>query len=553
LLRARALQQTARAARAATKRPGAERAGARDVATTLAHAGLPFCAGASIAAWLLLARWYNLSEKIEIPYFAFEKVPGGFESETLRRTLLLFIGCALLYAVGFVLLASAKRMTLTLKASALLFMLGPAVVNVFIYPAGALDVFNYMVDLKLAFHYDANPYVETMPGYLMEDPITRSAFLLHIPLFYGPAWLLLSWLPAAITGFEDIANLLLGLKTFNVVLLAISGFLIARAQPTERRRWLAPFVLLANPLVVFEGIGNAHNDVMMTVFLVAAVYAMTRRRAAVESLSSFALSVLVKPFTLALAPLMVVEAVRRRLRIEPLAAGLLLTTAVILAAAAPFWDDGAMWRGIREGSRLSQRMDHVSPYSLAQQRLKEEIASSSPANAHLRQYASADVVPKEKLDRLERRFTIAFAALALLVLAGRFFNLLTFERAAAVTLILFALLLTNLYPWYLIPIIALLAMELRPVGVAYAMVAALLGLCYYPAYVWAHFHSGWPKLEVHLFFAALLTAPLIAFLVVVALRVALFGSSAARASAWSQSRGRLRFNSKRSGSRPSSI
>lgn len=515
----------AKGAPASAVRPSDEPAHAdaearRDVSTLVAEALLPIFAIWSVVAWLILLRWYDLEDKYAIPYFAFEKVPGQFHSDILRRTLALFIGCALAYAGGALLIARARQTTVVIKAAALAFMLGPAAINIFLYPAGALDVFNYMVDLKLAYHFHANPYVVTMPDYLMQDPIVQSAFQLHIPLFYGPAWLLVSRIPTLVTGFDDVVNLLMGLKAFNLALLGATAWLIAAVQPTARRRWLAAFLFLANPLVVFEGIGNAHNDVMMTVFLIAAVYAMRQRRGRWLAAPALGLSALVKLFTLAAGPLFLIEALKRRWRVRHVALGLAATVAVTIAVVAPFWDGGDLWTGMREGTRLSQRMDHVSPLSLAQQRLQVKIVDSRPENAHLAQYASADVVPQDQQDQLRREFTAAFAVLALLVIVARLVDLVSFERATALTLILFSLLMTNLYPWYLIPIVALLAIELEPLGIAYVFAGTLLGLCYYPAYVWGHFNSGMPRFEVHLFLAAFLTAPMLAFLVLEVARVA---------------------------------
>jgi hypothetical protein len=502
-----------------TERAEARAAAGRDAATLLAEAALPISAAGSVLIWLILLRWYDLAEKYEIPFFAFEKVEGQFDSATLHRTLWLFIGGSLLYIFGSLLLAGTRRVTTLIKAGALLFMLGPALVNVFMYPAGALDVFNYMVDLKLAYHYGDNPYVVTNPPFIMEDPIIRSAFLLHLPLFYGPAWLLLSGIPAAVVGFDDAVRLLMALKVFNLLLLAGTAYLIARSQRTQRRRWLAAFLFMANPLVIFEGIGNAHNDVMMGLFLVAAVYAMRQERGRWLAAPALALSILVKLFTAAVGPLFLVESLKRRWWVREFAIGLAVTVVVGVGVVAPWWSGGDLWTGMRDGTELSQRMDHVSPLSLAFQREKERIANSSARNDFLRQYASADVVPEAKQDEIRRQFTIAFGILALLVVAARLFNLISFERATALTLILFALLMTNLYPWYLIPIVALLALELEPLGIAYVFAGTLLGLCYYPLYVWGHFNSGWEKYEVHLFLAAFLTAPMLAFLAAELVRV----------------------------------
>lgn len=491
----------------------------RDTATLLAALLLPLAAAGSVVIWLILLRWYDLAERYETPFFAFEKVPGQFDAPILRRTLWLFIAASLLYIAGAMLIAHARRVTTVIKIVALAYMLGPAIINVFLFPVGALDVFNYMVDLKLAFHYGDNPYVVTNPPFIMEDPIIRSAFLLHLPLFYGPAWLLFSGAPALLIGFDDVVNLLMALKAFNLLLLGGTGWLVARAQRTVRRRWLAGYLLLANPLVVFEGVGNVHNDVMMSFLLIAAICALRQRRASWLAAPALALSVLVKLFTAAVGPLFLIEAIKRGWRAREFAVGLVAAALVTVAVAAPFWDGGDLWTGMREGTRLSQRMDHVSPLSLAQQREREKLADSSPENAFLRQYASADVVPEAKQDELRRQFAIAFGLLALLVIAARLADAISFERAAALTLMLFSLLMTNLYPWYLIPIVALLALDLEPLGLAYVFAGTLLGLCYYPAYVWGHFNSGWQKYDVHLFLAVFLTAPLLAFLAAESVRI----------------------------------
>jgi hypothetical protein len=74
------------------------------------------------------------------------------------------------------------------------------------------------------------------------------------------------------------------------------------------------------------------------------------------------------------------------------------------------------------------------------------------------------------------------------------------------------LLQTNLYPWYLIPIFAIVAIQLDRFGLIYLFFASALGLFYYPMYVYGHFNSGWERFDVHLFLSLFLTAPVLLFL-----------------------------------------
>src|SRR5215213_7873063 len=168
----------------------------------------------SICCWLQLYRWYGLFENRNNTHFAFEKIPGQFDSPIIRRTLLLFLLLSLLYAVGYGLINRVARISPTLKAVIAVAILGPAIINVVLYPVGALDVFNYMIEIKLAYHYDINPYLETFVRY-RTDSYALPAFLVDSYLFYGPVWLLVSWLPGAVVGYSDVIHSLIAMKVLN--------------------------------------------------------------------------------------------------------------------------------------------------------------------------------------------------------------------------------------------------------------------------------------------------------------------------------------------------
>src|SRR4051812_8499125 len=56
------------------------------------------------AGWLPIVWWYSLPANQAHTHFAFEKVPGGFDSPVLRATLLLFLALSAIYFGGYVLL-----------------------------------------------------------------------------------------------------------------------------------------------------------------------------------------------------------------------------------------------------------------------------------------------------------------------------------------------------------------------------------------------------------------------------------------------------------------
>ena len=482
------------------------------------------------ASWTLFAWWYSLPANETNTHFAFEKVPGGFASPMLRGTLVLFLVMGAIYVAGYVLISRQEQLSQGTRIAIVLMICLPALANLFVYPVGALDAFNYMIELKLAYGYGENPYLVTFAGY-RDDPFALPAFLVDVPLFYGPVWLIAYGLPVAVVGFQTIIGLLGALKLFNLGLLALTGLLIYRSHQDDRARWLGVYLFLANPLILFEGLGNAHNDVLMTLFLVAALVAFHRK--SVIAGPMFALSALVKLFTIVLAPLLLAVMLRDRWGWRRLALAGSLALLVVVISVMPFWADGAMVDGLREGTAKSQEMNHVSVLSLAQQAVSTRSVSSGlaplfaigngipsalpggsstvpawQANTALR------LPPAETRKALVTRICVAvFAVLALgvavAVARGRIM-----EAGVVDTLILFSLLVTNLYPWYLIPIVASVALWQNRRGLGYVFVGTTLGLAYYPAYVYARFGSGWDELNIHLFLALFLTVPMLIYLIV---------------------------------------
>jgi hypothetical protein len=462
----------------------------------------------SIAGWSTLLQWYGLYEHRHSPHFGFDRIPGWFDSPVIRNTLAIFVVIALAYAAAIWSLRWSNGTSTRVRLAAVLLMVGPAIVNVALYPVGALDVFNYMIELKLTFHYDRNPYLVTFQGY-EADSFARFAFLTDIRLFYGPAWLLASLIPVTVTGFNDVVATLLGLKIFNLALLVVGALLIAACQRDARDRWLAATVFLANPLVLFEGVANAHNDVLLAVLLIGAMLALQRQSSLAGPL--LALSALVKLYTVVLVPIFIVVVLRERWGWRRAATTTVLVAVTVVIACAPYWGDGQLIDGLRTGLDQSQDMDHVSPYSLAQQYAQERQAEDKLNANFLRGRPSAEIVPAETQELLRNGFVVAFMAAALLI-AVSVWKGRPPELAAAETLLLMMLLLTNLYGWYLIPVFALLALRLDRLGHTYIMIATLLALAYYPMFVYAHFNTSWTRFEVHQFLALFLTVPILIYL-----------------------------------------
>jgi Glycosyltransferase family 87 len=131
------------------------------------------------------------------------------------------------------------------------------------------DVFSYIAYARMGVEHGVNPYLHG-PISISGDPVYRyvGKDWIKVATAYGPLYTLLSY-PLAPLG---VTGALWGMKF--EALLASAGTL-ALTWRCARMRGLDPkFALIAvgvNPLWVIYGLGGAHNDLIMTLFLMGAV------------------------------------------------------------------------------------------------------------------------------------------------------------------------------------------------------------------------------------------------------------------------------------------
>ncbi len=142
------------------------------------------------------------------------------------------------------------------------------------------DLYSYLADGSL-LHLGLSPYHHAPDALAGSEPHVLNAtspFWRHTTAPYGPAFLWLSSLIAAVVGSNLIAGVLVlrAIELASVVLLAIYVPRLARALGADPRRavWLA----VISPLVLLELIAAGHNDALMAALLVAGVTLAIERR-----------------------------------------------------------------------------------------------------------------------------------------------------------------------------------------------------------------------------------------------------------------------------------
>ena len=213
------------------------------------------------------------------------------------------------------------------------------VLLVAIYPVAALDLYDYLMYGRIVLEYGGNPFIQ--PPSAFPDPLVGYSPWPNERSVYGPLWQLVSLIPTALSNGSVLAGLLLFKALALLCFVACSVAIWAILQAVAPARAPSGTLLFAwNPLLLFELVGNGHNDVLMVLLLLLAILALVRRpRLLVFPL--LAAAVLTKLPVVALGPAFLLGLLRPpasgRERATWIVGGGLLGLGLTAALYAPFW------------------------------------------------------------------------------------------------------------------------------------------------------------------------------------------------------------------------
>ncbi|MGH2558642.1 MAG: hypothetical protein ACRDJH_06230 [Thermomicrobiales bacterium] len=221
------------------------------------------------------------------------------------------------------------------------------------YPVNAIDLFIYAVRSRLLTEYGADP-LAAIPRDYRHDPYMQFASQEWADNVspYGPLWNLIAS-PITLIGGDQLALALAGFKVLAAGCALLGAWLIVQTVAGDRPddAAAAGIAFLWNPLVLWEGVGNGHNDLVMIVPVLAALLAWSRRR------DAWVIPLLVVAATIKYVPLIVIPFAalailrraptwRDRLRVALLSVG---GSALALAVAMfPFYDPEAIWDSVTQ-------------------------------------------------------------------------------------------------------------------------------------------------------------------------------------------------------------
>lgn len=215
-----------------------------------------------------------------------------------------------------------------------------AAILLWVYPVGATDVYDYVFRGRLWGLYDYNP-LTVAPMQVSGDPWYPYVTWVWSGSPYGPLWADLSVTLYRLAGDDWLRNLL-AFKLLAAVCIPLCALLIHdMLQEGEREQALGGVLLFAwNPLLLFEGVVNGHNDLVMTMLIVLALWLYARQHAR-AALAACTLAALVKVTALIALPVIGLAGLRRlpagRARRQYLMTGAALCVLIAAALYAPLW------------------------------------------------------------------------------------------------------------------------------------------------------------------------------------------------------------------------
>lgn len=317
---------------------------------------------ASAVVYALWVVWVPLlPANLFVPLLDLGKITGYTWTAALQ---FLAIVCALyaLYALGYVLVRRGAASTPAIFVFGAIF----AITLLGAYPATAVDVFGYIAHGRLLAEHHVNPFTNPPNAYPSDTILPFLAFP-NEPSQYGPVWVLLNG-AVAVVGRGDLLTEVILYKVVAALAHLAGGLLVLaiarRLDATACQAQACAFLFVWNPLLLWEMVGNAHNDGLMMLGGVAALWLLTHSKY-VLVLPALALGALVKLPVIVLAPLIGLTLWQRKKSAAIEGFWLALILAVVVYR--PFWEGTNTLTALRRTDLFTASLGSVLRLSLSPQ------------------------------------------------------------------------------------------------------------------------------------------------------------------------------------------
>lgn len=182
-----------------------------------------------------------------------------------------------------------------------------------IIPYTSTDVYSYIANGWSDSHYHENPYYKSV-GQVSDEYQVRDQMQNKVAncwryetVVYGPLWTLICKILTGIS-FGNIDVALAIFKGTNLIVHLINCLLVWKI--THKKK----FVLIygANPAILFEALSNVHNDIFIVLFILFAVYFVTKKKNLLLSVAFVAMATAIKYLGILILPFIILYYVREK-------------------------------------------------------------------------------------------------------------------------------------------------------------------------------------------------------------------------------------------------
>jgi hypothetical protein len=200
--------------------------------------------------------------------FQIQQALQRFGLEQRLESTLIYTGLIMLIFVSYLGLKHQIE-TGRLKTRTMSKLLVASIAALFIaYPGMSNDIFNYLFNAKMVIWYQANPH-DAVALDFPDDPWLPYMHNIHTPAPYGYGWTALSLIPTLV-GQEHLKLTILLFRLMMIGALVGMAIVQMKLLPPKDHKFI--WILMLNPLVLIETVGNIHNDVVMMWLLFLAYF-----------------------------------------------------------------------------------------------------------------------------------------------------------------------------------------------------------------------------------------------------------------------------------------
>lgn len=209
------------------------------------------------------------------------------------------------------------------------------VVLIFTVPVTYTDFYHYFFEDLTLLKYGQNPYLVS-PQSLPQEPLSFLSGWNFLPAQHGPLRVIMMAPVAWLGGFNITAGLFFYKIFFSIFFLA-SAFIFYKILPfvEERKKNLALFLFLWNPLLLFSTLVRGGTDILMVFWLLLALLFVVKDKFYLATLF-LALSASLKFVTAIFLPFFLIYYLRKN-KPYNLLSHLLLFGLIMVILFIPFW------------------------------------------------------------------------------------------------------------------------------------------------------------------------------------------------------------------------